>query len=96
MVGFNPVVRVLVGDVEGCTSAEQRRVAEEMIRDVDASGHWPGKTVTKISESLVFWEMGPEDQDYFLRFPHGCKPPFPRKSDKSEDHPAFASPSTAV
>jgi peptide-methionine (S)-S-oxide reductase len=25
------------------TSDEQRRVAEETIRDVDASGHWPGK-----------------------------------------------------
>ena len=62
-----------------CTSPEQRRVAEEMIRDVDASGHWPGKTVTNISEAVVFWEMGPEDQDYFLRFPHGCKPPFPRQ-----------------
>jgi peptide-methionine (S)-S-oxide reductase len=56
------------------TSPEQRRVAEEMIRDVDASGHWPGKTVTNISEAGAFWEMGPEDQDYFLRFPHGCKP----------------------
>src|SRR5215210_4637891 len=31
------------------TSDEQRAVAEEMIRDVDASGHWPGKTVTRIS-----------------------------------------------
>lgn len=61
-----------------CTSAEQRRVAEEMIRDVDASGHWPGKTMTKISRAERFWEMGPEDQDYFQRFPHGCKPPFPR------------------
>ena len=27
------------------------QVAEETIRDVDASGHWPGKTVTKISEA---------------------------------------------
>ena len=36
------------------TSAEQRRVAEEIIRDVDASGHWLGKTVTKISEASVF------------------------------------------
>jgi peptide-methionine (S)-S-oxide reductase len=69
------------------TSPEQRRVAEEMIRDVDASAHWPGKTVTKISEAVVFWEMGPEDQDYFLRFPHGCKPPFPRQDDKSENRP---------
>ena len=48
------------------TSAEQRRVAEEMIRDVDASGHWPGKTVTRISADGVFWEDGPEDQDYLL------------------------------
>jgi peptide-methionine (S)-S-oxide reductase len=62
-----------------CTSSEQRRVAEEMIRDVDASGHWPGKTVTNVSEAVVFWEMGPEDQDYLLRFPQGCKPPFPRQ-----------------
>lgn len=71
------------------TSEEQRRVAEEMIRDVDASGHWPGKTVTKISPVAVFWESGPEHQDYFLRFPLGCKPPFPRQDDKSEG-PAFA------
>jgi peptide-methionine (S)-S-oxide reductase len=59
------------------TSQEQRTVAEAIIRDVDASGHWPGKTVTEVSEAAVFWEMGPEDQDYLLRFPHGCKPPFP-------------------
>ncbi len=64
-----------------CTSAEQRRVAEEMIRDVDASRHWLGKTVTKVSEAGVFWEMGPEDQDYLSRFPEVCKPPFPRTSE---------------
>ena len=73
------------------TSPEQRRVAEEMIRDVDASGHWPGKTVTKVSEAVVFWEMGPEDQDYLLRFPHGCKPPFPRQDDKSDNLPRLPS-----
>ena len=66
-----------------CTSPDQRRVAEEMIRDVDASGHWLGRTVTKISEAGVFWEMGPQDQDYLLRFPHGCKPPFPTQDDRS-------------
>jgi peptide-methionine (S)-S-oxide reductase len=60
-----------------CTSAEQRAVAERTIRDVDASGHWPGRTVTRISTAGTFWPMGQEDQDYFLRFPHGCKPPFP-------------------
>ncbi len=60
-----------------CTGPEQRAVAEEMIRDVDASGHWPGRTVTRISEAGVFWAMGPEDQDYLLRFPRDCTPPFP-------------------
>jgi len=67
-----------------CTSPEQTRVAEEMIGDVDASAHWPGKTVTKISEATVFWEMGPDDQDYLLRFPHGCKVPFPERQAPSE------------
>jgi peptide-methionine (S)-S-oxide reductase len=61
------------------TGPAQRAVAEEMLRDVDASGHWPGKTATNISEAPVFWEMGPEEQDYLQRFPHGCKPPFPRR-----------------
>lgn len=73
-----------------CTSPEQQRVAEEMIRDVDASAHWHGKTVTKISKAVVFWDMGPEDQDYLLRFPHGCKPLFPRPYDTFGNRPAFA------
>jgi len=74
-----------------CTSPEQRLEAEEMVRDVDASGHWLGKTVTKISETSVFWAMGPEDQDYLLRFPHGCKPPFPRQDETSDDLGQLAS-----
>jgi peptide-methionine (S)-S-oxide reductase len=64
------------------TSEEQRQVAEEMIRDVDASGHWLGKTMTKISQAGRFWEDGAKDQDYFLRYPaypDGSKPPFPRQ-----------------
>jgi peptide-methionine (S)-S-oxide reductase len=66
-----------------CTSDDQRRVAEETILDVDASGHWLGKTVTKISEAGRFWEDEAKDQDYFLRYPDypdGSKPPFPRRS----------------
>ena len=53
------------------TSEEQRKVAEETIRDVDASGHWPGKVVTKISEAGPFWEAVAEDQDYFQRYTDG-------------------------
>jgi peptide-methionine (S)-S-oxide reductase len=60
------------------TTDEQRKVAEETITDVDASGHWPGKVVTEISEAGPFWEAEAEDQDYFQRYPDGCTPPFPR------------------
>ena len=49
------------------TTGEQRKVAEETIPDVDASGHWPGKIVTEISEAGRFWEADAEDQDYFQR-----------------------------
>jgi peptide-methionine (S)-S-oxide reductase len=62
-----------------CTSEEQRKVAKETIGDVDASGHWPGKVVTEISEAGPFWEAQAQDQDYFQRYPHDCAPPFPRQ-----------------
>ena len=68
-----------------CTSPRQRSEAEEMVRDVDASGHWLGTTVTRISGAGVFWPMGPADQDYLLRFPHGCGPPFPRQGGPPEN-----------
>ena len=68
------------------TSEEQRRVAEEMIRDVDASGHWLGKTVTRISPEGVFWEDGPEHQDYLERFPNVFRDPFPRQDERYEEH----------
>jgi peptide-methionine (S)-S-oxide reductase len=60
------------------TTDEQRRVAKETIPNVDASGHWPGKVVTKISKAGPFWEAEAEDRDYFQRYPDGCTPPFPR------------------
>ena len=65
------------------TSEDQRRVAEQTIRDVDASGHWLDKTVTKVSKAGRFWEDPAKDQDYFLHYPDypdGAKPPFPRSS----------------
>ena len=60
------------------TSDEQRQVAEETIDDVDASGLWPGKVVTKISEAGRFWEAPAEDQDYLQRHPEGETCHFPR------------------
>jgi peptide-methionine (S)-S-oxide reductase len=53
------------------TSDEQRRVAEETIADVDASGLWPGKVVTEVEPAGAFWEAEPEHQDYLQRYPNG-------------------------
>jgi peptide-methionine (S)-S-oxide reductase len=75
------------------TSEEQRQLAEQTIRDVDASGHWLGKTVTKVSEAGRFWADPAEDQDYFLRYPDypdGSKPPFPRQNLRAADRETVA------
>lgn len=62
-------------------SEAQRRVAEETIRDVDASGHWPGKVVTRVSKAGRFWEEAPEEQDCLQRFRVGYPAPFPRQRE---------------
>ena len=53
------------------TSTDQRRIAEDTIADVDASGLWPGKVVTEVSPAGRFWEAEPEHQDYLERYPAG-------------------------
>ena len=53
------------------TTDEQRRVAEDTIADVDASGLWPGKVVTEVAPAGDFWEAEPEHQDYLLLNPGG-------------------------
>jgi peptide-methionine (S)-S-oxide reductase len=64
------------------TSDEQRRVAEDTIADVDASGLWPGKVVTEVSAAGPFWEAEPEHQDYLQRYPRGYNCHFPRRNWK--------------
>ena len=53
------------------TSDEQRRVAEDTIADVNASGLWPGRVVTEVVPEAPFWEAEPEHQDYLERYPNG-------------------------
>jgi peptide-methionine (S)-S-oxide reductase len=53
------------------TTEEQRRVAEETIAAVNASGRWPGKVVTELAPVGPFWEAEPEHQDYLERYPDG-------------------------
>ena len=50
---------------------EQRRIAEDTIADVEASGLWPGKVVTEVTPVSDFWEAEPEHQDYLERIPNG-------------------------
>jgi peptide-methionine (S)-S-oxide reductase len=61
---------------------EQKRVAEDTIADVDASGIWPGKAVTEITPAGDFWEAEPEHQDYLERYPNGYTCHFPRPNWK--------------
>jgi peptide-methionine (S)-S-oxide reductase len=60
------------------TSDEQKRVAEDTIADVEASGLWPGRVVTEVTPAGPFWEAEPEHQDYLERIPNGYTCHFPR------------------
>ena len=53
------------------TDAEQQRIAEETIADVNASSLWPGRVTTEVAPAGPFWEAEPEHQDYLERIPHG-------------------------
>ena len=53
------------------TSDAQKRIAEDTIANVDASGLWPGKVVTEVTAAGPFWEAEPEHQDYLLNYPAG-------------------------
>jgi peptide-methionine (S)-S-oxide reductase len=57
---------------------EQKRIAEDTIADVNASGLWPGKAVTEVEPVEDFWQAEPEHQDYLERYPNGYTCHFPR------------------
>ncbi len=64
------------------TNDEQRRIAEETIADIEASGLWPGKVVTEVTQAGAFWEAEPEHQDYLERYPNGYTCHFIRRDWK--------------
>jgi peptide-methionine (S)-S-oxide reductase len=75
------------------TSDEQKRIAEDTIADVDASGLWPGKVVTEVAPAGPFWEAEPEPehQDYLEKYPDGYTCHFiranwtlPHRAEKAE------------
>jgi len=57
---------------------QQKRIAEDTIADVDASGLWNGKVVTEVKPAGDFWEAEPEHQDYLEKRPSGYTCHFPR------------------
>ncbi len=69
------------------TTEEQKRVAQETIEDVDASGLWPGKVVTEIRPAAEFWEAEPEHQDYLERLPNGYTCHYVRRDWTLPDRP---------
>jgi hypothetical protein len=50
------------------TSDDQKRIAEDTITDVDASGLWPGKVVTEVAPAGRFWKGEGEYQDYLEKY----------------------------
>ncbi len=76
-------------------SEAQRDEALRTIDDVNASGLWPGRVVTKVSPAGEFWEAEPEHQDYLERYPLGYTCHFPRPGWKLPRR-AGAPPETAL
>lgn len=50
---------------------DQRRVAEDTIDDVNASGLWKGNVATEVTAASDFWEAEPDHQDYLQKRPNG-------------------------
>ena len=52
-------------------SEAQRLEAIDTIKDIEASGLWPGRVVTEVVPVGDFWQAEPEHQDYLERHPDG-------------------------
>ena len=77
------------------TDDDQKRIAEETIAEVEASGLWPGKIVTEVTAAGPFWEAEPEHQDYLERYPNGYTCHYVRPRWRLEHRQGSASPGGA-
>lgn len=50
---------------------DEKRVAQEMIDIVNASGRWPDKVVTTLEPLTTFWPAEGYHQDYLVKNPNG-------------------------
>ncbi len=51
--------------------AEEKAIAEAMIKIVNESGRWNAAVVTTLEAFSPFWPAEPEHQDYLVRNPNG-------------------------
>ncbi|MDQ8051418.1 MAG: peptide-methionine (S)-S-oxide reductase MsrA [Pedobacter sp.] len=49
----------------------QKETAEALIKEIDASGKWPGPVVTEVVPETDFWDAEEEHQDYLQKIPYG-------------------------
>ncbi|MFZ1800975.1 MAG: peptide-methionine (S)-S-oxide reductase MsrA [Chitinophagaceae bacterium] len=49
----------------------QKKTAEELIHEMNASGKWPGKIVTEVVPAGEFWNAEEEHQAYLQKHPNG-------------------------
>ena len=52
-------------------SDDQKKTAEELINEMNASGVRPGKVVTEVVPADDFWDAEEEHQDYLQKNPNG-------------------------
>ncbi|WP_075341176.1 peptide-methionine (S)-S-oxide reductase MsrA [Tenacibaculum agarivorans] len=60
---------------------EEKTIAEEMIKIVDASGKWSEKVVTNLEPWSTFWIAEDYHQDYLVKNPNGYTCHFERFSE---------------
>jgi len=52
-------------------SDEQKKTAETLIKEIDASKKWPGPVVTQVAPASDFWSAEDYHQDYLQKNPGG-------------------------
>lgn len=50
---------------------EQKQTAEAVIKEIEASGKWPGSVVTEVVAAGDFWDAEEEHQAYLQKHPYG-------------------------
>ena len=49
----------------------QKKTAQDLISEMDASGKWPGTIVTEVVAAGDFWDAEEEHQNYLQKHPYG-------------------------